>query len=238
MTYRLDSDILWLYGKIVDLETNKIIEPSVNVNWEDPDETFNDAELVKIATNKTKTAAWIVSNCNAPSKRDNFTHKLQEFIDIEIYGECGTVLCPPDVDCVDMIAKTYRFYLAFENSLCTDYITEKVYKVMTSFIIPVIFSGAQISKFLPKKSFIDANAFKTAEELANFLKQLSQNPIEYVKYFWWRKKYKITERTGIFNPCKVCQKLSEPNLWSKQQVYLNLGDWYKKDICVDPTIKF
>lgn len=238
MTYRLDSDILWLYGKIIDLETGKILDPSLNVDWKNPNENFVDDEILKFSMNKTKTAAWLVSHCNASSKRDDLTRKLQEFIDVDVFGECGTALCPDNVDCVAFVQQNYWFYLAFENSLCVDYITEKVYKVMDMILIPVIYSGVELSRFLPPKSYIDANDFATAQDLANHLKFLTQNPLEYVKYFWWKGKYKITERNGIFNPCEICQKISEPNLLTKRQVYEDFRAWYAKDVCMEPKIKF
>jgi alpha-1,3-fucosyltransferase len=237
MTYRLDSDIPWPYGRVIDLETQKVVNPSTNVNWKNIEENYANEETLKLVKNKTKTAAWLVSHCNAPSQRDNLTRKLQQFIDVDVFGDCGTALCS-DADCLSNIEHQYWFYLAFENSLCADYITEKVYKVMDRTIVPVIYSGAELSHFLPPKSYINANDFNTAEDLANHLKFLSQNPAEYVKHFWWKKHYKITERVGIYNPCEVCKKLSEPNLQSKHQVYEDFGEWYERNVCMEAKIKF
>jgi len=42
-----------------------------------------------------------------------------------------------------MIFSQYKFYLAFENSLCTDYITEKFYQTLNRDIIPVVMGGGQ-----------------------------------------------------------------------------------------------
>lgn len=40
MTYRLDSDLPWVYGQIQDLETSKIIAPKLHVNWRKPTNNF------------------------------------------------------------------------------------------------------------------------------------------------------------------------------------------------------
>lgn len=40
MTYRLDSDIEFDYGKVIDIKTNEIIAPAVNPKWRTPDENF------------------------------------------------------------------------------------------------------------------------------------------------------------------------------------------------------
>ena len=39
---------------------------------------------------KTKLSAWLVSNCNAHSKRDEYAKELQQYIHIDVYGACGT----------------------------------------------------------------------------------------------------------------------------------------------------
>lgn len=136
-----------------------------------------------------------------------------------------------------MLNTTYRFYFAFENTLCIDYLTEKLYNTINSYVIPVIFSGAEISRFLPPKSYINVESFATAEELANHLKFLTENPHEYVKYFWWRKHYKIATKVEM-EFCALCLKLNEPNFHTKRQTYENIKDWFYRDTCRNPRIKF
>ena len=50
--------------------------------------------------------------------------ELQKYITVDIYGSCGPLKCWGD-QCDDTLDNDYKFYLAFENSLCYDYITEK-----------------------------------------------------------------------------------------------------------------
>lgn len=103
-------------------------------------------------------------------------------------------------------------------------------------IIPVIYSGVQLSRFLPPKSYIDANSFATVRELGEYLKFLSETPKEYVKYFWWKKYYKVDEKT--FDLCDICKKLNEPNLHKKKHVYLKINEWFGEDACTSPKIEF
>ena len=57
-----------------------------------------------------------------------YARELAKYIGVDIYGSCGTKRCPRNSDqCFDMLNKDYKFYLAFENSNCKDYITEKFY---------------------------------------------------------------------------------------------------------------
>ena len=98
MTYRTDSDIYTPYGKVYECHSN----------WKQK-YSFD---------NKTKSIAWFVSNCKTPSNRETYVKKLRQYIDVDIYGGCGPFRCKKySFDCNDMIAKKYKFYLSFENSV-------------------------------------------------------------------------------------------------------------------------
>ena len=65
----------------------------------------------------------------------------------------------------------YRFYLAFENSMCRDYVSEKVFQRMAdSLVIPIVMGGANYSAHLPPHSYINVEDFKSPKELASHLK--------------------------------------------------------------------
>jgi hypothetical protein len=40
LTYRLDSDILWSYGRIIDKAKNEIYAPSYDPQWKEVDENY------------------------------------------------------------------------------------------------------------------------------------------------------------------------------------------------------
>lgn len=189
--------------------------------------------------NKSKTAAWFVSNCNAFSKRDKLTRELQKYIDVDVYGKCGTLECEEDSSnkCEKMLNSTYKFYLSFENALCIDYVTEKLFRAMKNYVIPVVFNGAVMNRFIPQNSVINANDFETVEDLANYLQFLSNDLEEYKKYFWWKKHYKVIEDEKIAY-CNLCKKVNEMNVKHKQQVYVDLSKWWYEDSCTKTRIKF
>lgn len=185
---------------------------------------------------KTKMAAWFVSNCDAPSGRDQLTKKIQEFVDVDVYGDCGNLTCHRGSNkCDDLLNTTYKFYLSFENSLCLDYITEKTFNVMKNYVVPVVYNGANTSRFLPPHSFIDANEFKTVNDLVKYLKFLSNNPEEYAKFFWW-KKYYVVQNNPYFDLSKICKKLNKIDLSATKKVYNDLKSWFVN--CSSPKIKF
>lgn len=111
-TYRHDSDIATPYEKWVYYDENIKENPILTKNY---------------AANKTHQVAWFVSNCNARNERLNYAHELQKYISVDIYGFCGSLRCPRTEECFRLLDTTYKFYLAFENSNCVNYITEKFF---------------------------------------------------------------------------------------------------------------
>lgn len=65
---------------------------------------------------------------------------------VDVFGGCGKK-CPPKFedgtsgDCKAILGREYKFYIAFENSVCRDYITEKFFVILRYEIIPVVLGG-------------------------------------------------------------------------------------------------
>ncbi|XP_055691715.1 alpha-(1,3)-fucosyltransferase C-like isoform X2 [Lutzomyia longipalpis] len=228
MTYRRDSDIYWPYGFISDRNLT-YLSAADEPNWRKP--VFDDQidpELKENIRRKNKTAAWFVSNCNAESNRTDLNRIMQTIIDVDVYGKCGSLECPRDKkdNCYRLVEQHYFFYFSFENSLCRDYITEKVFNIMSYDVVPVVYGGANYSQHLPPHSYIDANDFATATDLAKYLKSLTRNPKEYVKYFWWKKYYKTVVRRVFDN---LCDKLYE--LQNDKKSIENIKSWWETNQC-------
>ena len=200
--------------------------------------SIQDNEMMQLVKKKQKTAAWFVSHCNTFSGREKLVRGLQKLIDVDIYGKCGALSCPKSSNkCNEMLDSTYKFYFSFENTLCIDYVTEKLYNAIQQMVIPVVFSGADMSRFLPPKSYINAENFEKVDDLATYLSFLAQNPEEYIKYFWWKKHYKI-ENADPVAWCQLCQKLNSPNFETKRQIYTDIKGWWYENTCRKPKIKF
>lgn len=72
------------------------------------------------------------------------------------------------------------FYLAFENSICNDYITEKFWRVK-KLIVPIVLKRSLYEPFVPDDSYIAADDFLSLEKLADYLKYLSINRSAYLE---------------------------------------------------------
>ncbi|KFD61984.1 hypothetical protein M514_05683 [Trichuris suis] len=169
-----------------------------------------------IALSKPKGAVWMGSFCHSPSKREVYVEKLKQYMELDIYGRCGYLKCPKtdtaytkEDPCEQMLKKNYKFYLAFENSVCKDYVTEKVYNRFDSHLVPVVFKRTIAESLLPKGSFIAADDFKGPKQLADYLNYLNRNWTAYIEYYKWKDYYEVLPFPSGFDigMCQLCARL-------------------------------
>ena len=98
---------------------------------------------------KKEFAAAVISNCNDNSRRLDLIKVLQKYIPVKIFGSCG-IPCPGKTNCKQNISSTFKFYFAFENSVCKDYITEKFFEILKYDIIPVVYGGGNYDNYVMK----------------------------------------------------------------------------------------
>ncbi len=85
-------------------------------------------DYLDLITKKNKLVFWVVSNCNTRSKREHLVERMKEYIPVDVFGSCGDMACVGD--CFVHLAHEYKFYLAFENAICPDYVTEKFFRTL------------------------------------------------------------------------------------------------------------
>lgn len=64
-----------------------------------------------------------------------------DFLKVDIYGACGNFKCSRSTSdlCFELLDNDYKFYLAFENSNCKDYITEKFFvNALYRNVLPIV----------------------------------------------------------------------------------------------------
>ncbi|XP_072277612.1 4-galactosyl-N-acetylglucosaminide 3-alpha-L-fucosyltransferase FUT6-like [Pyxicephalus adspersus] len=157
MTYRADSDIFTPYGWI---------------------ERHGGTEPFSIPA-KSKLVAWVVSNWNPNYERFKYYEDLKHHIDIDLYGRYHMPLPKANQS---LILSKYKFYLAFENSKDTDYITEKLWKnALVSASVPIVMGPprANYERFIPHDSFIHVDDFSSAQELASYILELDKDDKRY-----------------------------------------------------------
>lgn len=230
MTYRHQSDVPLLYGRITPKEPRSVEEARTQI------EDFSHYDF---ATNKTRLVAWMVSKCSAQSGREKYVKELRKFIQVDVYGECGVLQCEREEllsshpDCYKMLESNYKFYLSFENSLCEDYVTESFFNVMNRDIVPIVFGAAAYSRIAPPHSYINAMDYEP-RQLADYLKVLDANHSLYSQFFWWKKHYNVEAglsqmvRNGF---CELCKKLHRRHRVKSYSSRTIFSQWNQQQAC-------
>ena len=198
-TYRSDSTIVAPYGR-----------------WEYYNGNVRQLPLKQnYAATKTKSVAWVVSHCDTENRRMEYAKKLGRYIQVDIFGSCGNKSCSYSKtdNCFRSLGKEYRFYLAFENSNCKDYITEKFfYNSLGHDMLPIVM-GAHLKDYervAPHKSFIHVDDFEEGpKQLADYLKKLEEDDDMYNEYFKWKGTGEMIN-TKYF--CRLCALMHEPSI--------------------------
>ncbi|KAK7105599.1 alpha-(1,3)-fucosyltransferase C-like [Littorina saxatilis] len=218
MSYRLDSDIFFPVGMLI----RKELPPRKN--------------YVAIAARKTKMAAWFVSNCRTQSKRELYVKELQKHIDVDVFGQCGPYNCSKAESerCRELLHTDYRFYLAFENSFCLDYVTEKFFDTYNNTdVIPVVRGHADYDRYFPPGTFINTADFSSPADLATHLKALASDAYRYAAILERKDRYETTY-TLDQALCKLCEIVHSPELNSQDHHHTDIAEWFESDVCFDP----
>ncbi|KAK8378626.1 hypothetical protein O3P69_009372 [Scylla paramamosain] len=192
MTYRRDSDVVVPYGLLLpraaplhlgrrrdvthpaflahqSAAATPVPEQRLPVHQSPslPSQVFPGTNLLKYHRHQLKLALFV------------------EHVAVDVFGRCGTKKCGKNLsvrtirtfnqtECNNEIEK-YMFYLAFENSICLDYITEKFYQALTLEVVPVVLGGGPYEDIAPPHSYVDALAFPSPKHLAKYLKRVAND---------------------------------------------------------------
>jgi tetratricopeptide (TPR) repeat protein len=137
----------------------------------------------------TLVTAWISSPTES-SGRTQLLHDLMKHIDIDSYGyifrNCALGADNGIATKIESISQ-YRFTLAFENAITTDYVTEKFFQPLLAGSVPIYLGAPNVNDFAPGyKCFINISDFSSAKDLADYL--LSMSDDEYMSFHEWRTK--------------------------------------------------
>lgn len=239
MNYMRDSDIYHPYGFHLPLNHSEFTGPPSR-------------SLTTHAKGKSKLAVWTCSGHGEIVKerklRVLYVRQLRKHIPIDVYGKSAIYFHQPSLKekCIKdkaygtpqcrSLLQNYKFFLAFENMNCDDYITEKYWCTPLELgIVPVVMGGADYTALAIPGSYINVMDFPSIKKLAEYLLFLDQNDDEYNRYFEWKKYYKVG---GCLRPnvnmsnnypwmCEVCAAANNHSLAKK--TYRKIQDFYNPD---------
>ncbi|XP_067947581.1 glycoprotein 3-alpha-L-fucosyltransferase A-like [Watersipora subatra] len=167
-----------------------------------------------VKANREPNALWFVSHCTENwkkhhvwSARAEYALELSKYITIDVFTkEDG---CRDQLRSLIKNANTtvepgfndYTFYLAFESTLCKDYVSEKLWKILEANIatIPIALGGLSIEEYTrvaPPRSFIHVKNFSSPKALADHLKYVAKNDAAFNYYLQWRNDFFLRNTKG------------------------------------------
>ena len=176
MTYRLDSDIPTPY-------------PSTGLYGD-----FLKPSQIEF-TDKRETPLLFVAS-NPVAQRDQFVRELSKHIAIDCPGKCMNNQHIAEFSNhgsdgntkLRRLIQEYKFYLALENSTCTDYATEKLYMPLAEGTVPVYRGADNLNEMTPSnKSTICIDDYATPKLLAEYLIHLGHDRQTYEEHLRWKK---------------------------------------------------
>ncbi|CAG8612992.1 5532_t:CDS:1 [Paraglomus occultum] len=171
--------------------------------------------------------AWMAGNCKSANKREDYVLELMNYVTVHSYGDCLHNQDTPDeilkkyglekgkapaywadnmYEVKRDILSPYKFILAFENSNCEGYVTEKVYDALLVDAIPIYMGASDIDDYVPPGSVIKVTDYGSMRALIGHTKQIANNKTLYESYFAWKR-----DKTHK-NFCKKCHPLNDSDI--------------------------
>ncbi|XP_076665647.1 alpha-(1,3)-fucosyltransferase 10 isoform X2 [Andrena cerasifolii] len=182
---------------------------------------------------------YIQSDCDTASNRDVYVTELMKYIRVDSYGAClnnaefdkrlkENYLEALNREDFLSFAGNYKFTIAFENAVCHDYITEKLWRPLIVGSVPIYYGSPSFKDWLPNDmSAISVLDFKDPRTLATFLLDLSRNETAYDKYL----SHKLVDNYEIANR-RLKETLEQKQNWLRNG-FGNYVDEFECLVCED-----
>ncbi|KAL7506327.1 hypothetical protein ACHAXN_003623 [Cyclotella atomus] len=165
-----------------------------------------------------KGASFLARNCGAKNNRNDVVKKLiAAGFRVDSLSSCLKNADPPpgaNMQNKTNVMEKYMFHLAFENGRVDDYVTEKLWMAFHSGTLPVLLGpdASNIREHVGSlNGAIYVDDYRTVDDLAKYLIEVSNNQTLYESYHAWRKepypekflaKYNFTY---VHNTCRLCR---------------------------------
>jgi len=176
--------------------------------------------------NKTakSMACAFISNCDVVSSNrfEVLKELMSNGVTVDSFGNCMNNAKEPVIIKNDRaenkkeIMSTYKFSLAFENSIGEGYITEKFFQSLEVGTVPIVLGAPNIRMYFPSENAgLVVHEFQSIKELSERIKFLSENEEEYQKMLAWKKDgpsdtfLASLDDTTVHFWCRLCTKLAD-----------------------------
>jgi hypothetical protein len=215
---------------------------------------------------KRKNAVlWFVSNCRS-QLRIEIALQLSKYYPVYIYGRCDWAQeesrqvwlkdvqnrvtypylnlitfknkeCDADSACEIEKLATFKYYLAFENNNCTDYVTEKLWRSLNKNIIPIVLQPNRESYaryLVPFKSIIHLQDFDfDVRALSRYLYKVNSDFELYYSHLKWTSVYsQVYYSTEFLEPHRMCELCKKLNTHRSLVYYTKIADFFNSQCSI------
>ncbi|CAG4976310.1 unnamed protein product [Colias eurytheme] len=226
-TYKYDSTIPYKFITVHNLQYEEL---GSHFHWNTNMKPI-DAKLKSQLQTKSKAAVIFLDECHSRSKREILVKELQKELSrfnltVDVFGACSVKQCRRKTmhGCFWRVKKTYYFYLALEDSLSPDYITDIVLYAYNNNAVPIVYGGANYVRYLPPGSYIDTYK-KTSSQIAEAMYNVIRNRELYYDFFRWKNHYIISKSSGL-DGCALCELMNNPARLIQQYSYSSFRKWW------------
>jgi len=154
------------------------------------------AKLLRLPPMEKTEVAPLVYFQSSPldaSGRIGYVRALMQHMRVDSYGKVLNTRQLPESDRggrskIRTIAR-YKFTLAFENSIASDYVTEKFFQPLIAGSVPVYLGAPNIAAYAPGEDcFINVADFDGPASLAAHLERIGGDEAEYGKLLAWKAR--------------------------------------------------
>ena len=165
----------------------------------------------------------VISNC-VPKLRSRYIAELMEHIAIDQIGKCfGNTNSDffstrmhgnwEELKLEFLRKSHYRYILAFENQILSDYVTEKVFHGLLTGVIPIYYGDRSVFDYIPGNHTIIYAPDYTPKQLAEYINKIDNDEELYASFFknWDLKKMLSIHELYCHDHfmCRVCRKALE-----------------------------
>ena len=161
---------------------------------------------------RSNLAVGVISNCEAKD-RLRIVHELRQHFTVNIFGDggCSNVEHHPACGgwnngaCFPELAKTYKFYVAIENTDCVDYITEKVWRnALRAGMVPIVYGKrTNYAAHMVPGSYINCADYDSIAACAKHIQYVGDSESAYNSYHAWRVAYEVVEPLETEDPLQL-----------------------------------
>ncbi|BDA50568.1 probable alpha-(1,3)-fucosyltransferase 10 [Coccomyxa sp. Obi] len=229
-----------------DLEMSYRRESQLPVSYlrEDQVESWSHDPLVPFEE-RSDSPVYVQSNCQTMSGRDARVRRLMEFHDLGIrsFGGClntegnsGT-----KEDKID-IYRRHKICIVIENSLVTDYVTEKLYDAFVAGCVPLYLGAPNIADVLPDpEAIIDYRKFGSTAMLRKEILRVSGSKSVWESKVAWRRRpldqlnpnfqAQVQRTKGPSMQCQLCSMLQDVLAGNRSLVQQFRSGWqYRSEV--------